>query len=114
LRKRIYHELAAGQEKPDFQELGFDLRESNLPVICIGIRRKLVCFPGAQVETVSTMAHLTAPASVKGPIEEDPLVRAAFETMVTTGISAHHAEHILGAMRDGLVREWIGAKLELH
>ena len=49
-------------------------------------------------EPVSPLAHLTAHAAVKGQVEEDPLVRAAFEKMVATGTSAHHAEHILGAL----------------
>jgi hypothetical protein len=44
------------------------------------------------------VAHLTAHAAVKGQVEQDPLVRAAFEKMVSTGTSAHHAEHILGAL----------------
>ena len=49
-------------------------------------------------ETVSPLAHVTAHAAVKGQIEQDPLVKAAFEKMVNTGTSAHHAEHILSAM----------------
>ena len=49
-------------------------------------------------EPVSPLAHLTAHAAVKGQVEQDPLVRAAFEKMVATGTSAHHAEHILGAL----------------
>jgi hypothetical protein len=49
-------------------------------------------------ETVSPMAHIAAHAAVKGQIEQDPSVRAAFEKMVATGASAHHAEHILCAM----------------
>jgi hypothetical protein len=49
-------------------------------------------------EPVNPLAHLTAHAAVKGQVEQDPLVRAAFEKMVSTGISAHHAEHILGAL----------------
>ena len=44
------------------------------------------------------MAHLTAHAAVKGQLEQDPLVRAAFEKMLATGIAAHHAEHVLGAL----------------
>ncbi len=47
---------------------------------------------------VSPMAHVTSHAAVKGQIAEDPLVRAAFEKMVATGTSAHHAEHVLAAM----------------
>ena len=59
---------------------------------------------GAQYEitvrsqTVNPLAHVTAHAAVKGQIEQDPLVSAAFEKMVATGISAHHAEHVLGAL----------------
>jgi antitoxin (DNA-binding transcriptional repressor) of toxin-antitoxin stability system len=49
-------------------------------------------------EPVNPLAHLTAHAAVKGQVEQDPRVRAAFEKMVSTGISAHHAEHILGAL----------------
>jgi hypothetical protein len=48
--------------------------------------------------TVSPLAHVTTHAAVKGQIEQDPLVRAAFEKMVATGTSAHHAEHVLNAM----------------
>jgi len=49
-------------------------------------------------DTVSPLAHVTTHAAVKGQIEQDPLVRAAFEKMVATGTSAHHAEHVLTAM----------------
>ena len=49
-------------------------------------------------EPVNPLAHLTAHAAVKGQVEQDPLVRAAFDKMVSTGTSAHHAEHILGAL----------------
>ncbi len=49
-------------------------------------------------EAVNPLAHLTAHAAVKGQLEQDPLVRAAFEKMLATGTSAHHAEHILGAL----------------
>lgn len=49
-------------------------------------------------ETVNPLAHVTAHAAVKGQLEQDPLVRAAFEKMVATGTSAHHAEHVLGAL----------------
>jgi antitoxin (DNA-binding transcriptional repressor) of toxin-antitoxin stability system len=49
-------------------------------------------------ETVNPMAHITAHSAVKGQIEQDPVVRAAFEKMLATGISAHHAEHVLGAL----------------
>ena len=49
-------------------------------------------------ETVNPLAHVVAHAAVKGQLEQDPLVRAAFEKMVATGTSAHHAEHVLGAL----------------
>ncbi len=49
-------------------------------------------------ETVNPLAHVTMHSAVKGQLEQDPLVKAAFEKMVATGTSAHHAEHILGAM----------------
>jgi hypothetical protein len=49
-------------------------------------------------ETVNPMAHIAAHSAVKEQIEQDPSVRAAFEKMVSTGISAHHAEHVLGAL----------------
>ena len=49
-------------------------------------------------EPVNPLAHLAAHAAVKEQVEQDPLVRAAFEKMVSTGTSAHHAEHILGAL----------------
>jgi hypothetical protein len=49
-------------------------------------------------QTVNPMAHVTAHAAVKGQLEQDPLVSAAFEKMVATGTSAHHAEHVLGAL----------------
>ena len=47
---------------------------------------------------VSPLAHVAMHAAVKGQIEADPPVRAAFEKMVATGASAHHAEHILAAL----------------
>jgi len=59
-------------------------------------------------ELVSPMAHIAAHAAVKGQIEQDPLVRAAFEKMVATGISAHHAEHVLGALL--MEMEWESAQ----
>ena len=59
-------------------------------------------------ETVNPMAHIAAHSAVKGQIEQDPLVRAAFEKMMATGISAHHAEHVLGALL--LEMEWEGAQ----
>jgi hypothetical protein len=49
-------------------------------------------------ETVNPLAHVAAHAAVKGQLEQDPLVKAAFGKMVATGTSAHHAEHVLGAM----------------
>ena len=49
-------------------------------------------------ELVNPIAHVTMHAAVKGQIEQDPLVRAAFEKMLATGTSAHHAEHVLSAM----------------
>jgi hypothetical protein len=57
-------------------------------------------------QAVNPMAHVTAHAAVKGQVEQDPLVRGAFEKMVATGISAHHAEHILSALL--LEAEWEG------
>ena len=49
-------------------------------------------------ETVNPMAHIAVHSAVKGQVEQDPHVRAAFEKMVATGTSAHHAEHVLGAI----------------
>jgi hypothetical protein len=49
-------------------------------------------------EPVNPLAHVTTHAAVKGQLEQDPLVRAAFEKMVATGTSGHHAEHVLGAL----------------
>jgi len=49
-------------------------------------------------ETVNPMAHIAAHSAVKEQIEQDPSIRAAFEKLVGTGISAHHAEHVLGAL----------------
>jgi Domain of unknown function (DUF1841) len=51
---------------------------------------------GGQI--VNPLAHVVAHAAVKGQLEQDPLVSAAFEKMVATGTSAHHAEHVLGAL----------------
>ena len=59
-------------------------------------------------DTVNPMAHIAAHSAVKGQIEQDPLVRAAFEKMVATGTSAHHAEHILCAIL--LETEWESAQ----
>jgi hypothetical protein len=49
-------------------------------------------------ETVNPIAHIAAHSGVKGQLEEDPLVRAAFEKLVASGASAHHAEHIPAAI----------------
>jgi len=49
-------------------------------------------------ETVNPMAHIAAHSAVKEQIEQDPSIRGAFDKMVATGISAHHAEHVLGAL----------------
>lgn len=49
-------------------------------------------------EPVSPLAHMVAHAAVKGELEQDPLVRAAFEKMLATGTAAHHAEHVLAAL----------------
>jgi hypothetical protein len=59
-------------------------------------------------EAVNPMAHLTAHAAVKGQVEQDRLVRAAFEKMVSAGTAAHHAEHILGALL--FETEWEAAR----
>jgi hypothetical protein len=59
-------------------------------------------------EPVNPLAHVTAHAAVKGQLEQDPLVRAAFEEMVATGTSVHHAEHVLGALF--LEAEWETAR----
>jgi hypothetical protein len=48
--------------------------------------------------TVNPLAHVTAHAAVKGQLEQDPFVTAAFEKMVATGTSTHHAEHVLAAL----------------
>jgi Domain of unknown function (DUF1841) len=48
--------------------------------------------------TVNPMAHVAAHAAVKEQIEQDPSVRAAFEKMIVTGTSPHHAEHVLSAI----------------
>jgi Domain of unknown function (DUF1841) len=52
----------------------------------------------AEGVTVNPLAHLAVHAAVKGQIAEDPSVREAFDKMVATGTSAHHAEHVLGAL----------------
>ena len=55
-------------------------------------------------EPVNPLAHVATHAAVKGQLEQDTLVRAVFEKMVATGTSAHHAEHVLGALF--LEAEW--------
>ncbi len=57
-------------------------------------------------DTVNPLAHLAVHSAVKGQIEKDPLVRAAFEKMVATGTSAHQAEHLLAAMLTELLWEY--------
>ena len=49
-------------------------------------------------EPVSPLAHIAMHVAVKEQIENDTLVREAFEKMVATGTSAHHAEHVLSAL----------------
>jgi len=49
-------------------------------------------------EVVNPLAHIVTHAAVKSQLEGVPEVRAAFEKMVATGASAHHAEHVLGAL----------------
>lgn len=56
-----------------------------------------------QGNTVNPLAHVAIHAAVKGQIAEAPEVRAAYEKMVATGISAHHAEHVLGSLLAELV-----------
>jgi hypothetical protein len=51
---------------------------------------------------VSPLAHVTMHAAVKGQVEADPAVRAAFEKLTATGASAHHAEHVLATLFAGL------------
>jgi hypothetical protein len=51
---------------------------------------------------VSPLAHVTMHAAVKGQVEADPPVRAAFEKLTATGASAHHAEHVLATLFAGL------------
>jgi len=59
-------------------------------------------------QTVNPMAHIVAHSAVKGQVEEDPPIRAAFEKMLATGISAHHAEHVLSALFFEM--QWEGAR----
>jgi chemotaxis response regulator CheB len=47
---------------------------------------------------VSPLAHVAMHAAAKGQVEADHPVRAAFEKLVATGASAHHAEHVLAAL----------------
>ena len=49
-------------------------------------------------DNVNPLAHVAVHAAVKGQLEQNRSVRAAFEKMVATGASAYHAEHVLGAM----------------
>ena len=51
-----------------------------------------------QGNTVNPLAHIAVHAAVKGQIEQDSEVRAAFQKMVATGVAAHHAEHVLGGL----------------
>jgi hypothetical protein len=44
---------------------------------------------------VSPMAHVVMHSAVKGQVEADPRVRAAFEKLVATAASPHQAEHVL-------------------
>lgn len=41
-----------------------------------------------QGNTVNPLAHIAVHAAVKGQIEQDPEVKAAFEEMVATGVAA--------------------------
>lgn len=54
---------------------------------------------------VSPLAHVALHAAVKGQIEQEPEVRAAFEKMVATGTPAHHAEHVLAGLLAELMWE---------
>jgi hypothetical protein len=54
---------------------------------------------------VSPLAHVALHAAVKGQLEQVPEVRNAFEKMVATGTSAHHAEHVLAALLSELMWE---------
>ncbi|HXJ96997.1 MAG TPA: DUF1841 family protein [Terriglobia bacterium] len=54
---------------------------------------------------VSPTAHLVMHSAVKGQVEADPLVRAAFEKLVASGSSAHQAEHVLAFLFAGLYFE---------
>lgn len=59
-------------------------------------------------EAVNPLAHVAAHAAVKEQLEQDPLVRAAFEKLVATGTTTHHAEHVLAALL--LETEWESAR----
>jgi hypothetical protein len=73
-----------------------------------------------QGNTVSPLAHIAIHAAVKGQIEATPEVKAAFEKMVATGVSSHHAEHVLGSLLAELVwgssnsSEQLAAKANAH
>jgi len=54
---------------------------------------------------VNPLAHVAMHAAARGQIEQVPEVRAAFEKMVATGTSAHHAEHVLAALVGELMWE---------
>jgi hypothetical protein len=56
-------------------------------------------------DVVNPLAHVAMHAAAKGQIEQVPEVRAAFEKMVATGTSAHHAEHVLAALVGELMWE---------
>ena len=59
-------------------------------------------------DTAVVATHSHAHAAVKGQLEQDPLVRGAFEKLVATGTTTHHAEHVLGALL--LETEWETAR----
>jgi hypothetical protein len=46
-------------------------------------------------KAVSPIAHVVMHSAVKGQVEADPRVRAAFEKLVATVASPHKAEHVL-------------------
>jgi|SRR5208337_3633529 len=49
-------------------------------------------------DVVSPLAHVAMHSAVKAMVETEPPVQAAFEKMLATGASAHHAEHVLGVL----------------
>jgi hypothetical protein len=52
-----------------------------------------------EVDGVSPMAHLRMHAAVEGMLDGgNAEVKAAYETLLATGIERHHAVHILGAI----------------